>query len=189
MDNGPSKSLRLGAFTFVQSWGYAVVVSWFITNIPADLPADFLSNVFGLATDYTELLLLGLAAYALIIGPEFPAASRLAMDKKSAASRLSSAALYLFLGLSQCFIWATSAGMLELGKFFLGGLGLVIFSVPFISSAQLWFEILVVRDEASTSADMAAARLYEKMMSLFFATAFMAAILQISSFSALRVYF
>ena len=178
VDNGPSKSLRLGAFTFVQSWGYAVVVSWFITNIPADLPADFLSNVFGLATDYTELLLLGLAAYALIIGPEFPAASRLAMDKKSAASRLSSAALYLFLGLGQCFVWATSAGMLELGKFFLGGLGLVIFSVPFISSAQLWFEILVVRDEASTSADMAAARLYEKMMSLFFATAFMAELFQ-----------
>ena len=64
--------------------------------------------------------------------------------------------------------------MLELGTFFLGGLSLVILSVPFISSAQLWFEILVVRDEESISADMAAARLYEKTMSLFFATVFMA---------------
>ena len=174
VDNGPSKSHRLGAFTVVQSWGYAVVVNWFITNLPADLPADFLSNTFSLATDYTVLLLLGLATYALIIGPEFPAASRLAVDKKPAASRLSWATLCLFLGLGQCFMWATSAGMLELGTFFLGGLSLVILSVPFIFSAQLWFEILVVRDEESISADMAAARLYEKTMSLFFATVFMA---------------
>ena len=68
--------------------------------------------------------------------------------------------------------------MPELGIRFLGGAGLVVLSFPFISSAQLWFEILVVRDEGSTSADSAAARLYEGTVSLFLDTVFMAAILQ-----------
>ena len=181
VDNGPSKSLLLGGFTVVQSWKYAVLVSWFVTNIPADFPADFLGGTLNFATNFTVLLLLGLATYALIIGPEFPAASRLAVDKKSAASTLHLAALCLAaFGLSFGSTWATSSGMAELGISFLGGAGLVVLSFPFISSAQLWFEILVVRDEGSTSADSAAARLYEGTVSLFLDTVFMAAILQVT---------
>ena len=137
VDNGPSKSLLLGGFTVVQSWKYAVVVSWFVTNTPADFPADFLSSTFYIATNFTVLLLLGLATYALIIGPEFPAASRLAVDKKSAASRLYLAALCL-AGFSMLFgsTLAASSGMPELGIPFLGGAGLVVLSFPFISSAH-----------------------------------------------------
>ena len=171
------------------------MVTSFVASIPAEFPADFLSSTFSLATTFTVLLLLGLATYALIIGPEFPAVSRLAVDKKSAASGLSWSALCLAVfGLYFGSTLATSAVLDSSGFDFLefvffGGACLVFLSLPFICSAELWFEILVVRDEQSISADSAASRLYKKTVSLFFATASMAAILQISSFSALRVYF
>jgi len=108
-----------------------------------------------------------IATYALIIGPEFPEASRLAVDKESVASRLWLAGLCLLIGLLKCSTWATSADMTELGIVFLGQACLVALSIPFISSATLWFDILIVRDEGSHSAEWAAMRLYERTMELF----------------------
>ena len=80
VDIGPSKSLPLGGFTVVQSWFWAVQASWW-TAWCLERSPEFLSSVINLTTCFSVLLLLGLATYALIIGPEFPAASRLAVDK------------------------------------------------------------------------------------------------------------
>merc|ERR1712085_157591 len=126
------------------------------------------------------------------IGPEFPAASRLAVDKKSAASRLPLTALCLVIfGLYFGYTLETSGvlfswGFVLLEFVFLGGAILAWLSVPFISGARLWFEILVVRDE-SISANLAAARLYDRTMSLFWDTGGVVALLQFVAFSAHRV--
>ena len=196
VDIGPSKSLPLGGYTVVQSWFWAVQASWW-TAWCLERSPELLSSVINLATCFSVLLLLGLATYALIIGPEFPAASRLAVDKKSAASRLSLTALCLvifglYFGYTLFETLETSGvlfswGFVLLEFVFLGGAILAWLSVPFISSARLWFEILVVRDEESISADSAAVNLYERTMSLFLDTGRVVAILQFLSFSAHRV--
>ena len=192
VDIGPSKSLPLGGFTVVQSWFWAVQASWW-TAWCLERSPEFLSSVINLATCFSVLLLLGLATYALIIGPEFPAASRLAVDKKSAASRLSlTASCLVIFGLYFGYTLETSGvlfswGFILLEFVFLGGAILAWLSVPFISSARLWFEILVVRDEESISANLAAARLYDRTMSLFWDTGGVVAILQFVAFSAHRV--
>ena len=158
---------RCRGLTVLRSWCYAVQAIWCGTPLLLYIPAESLKNVIVLAICFTVQLLLGLATYALIIGPEFPEASRLAVDKESVASRLWLAGLCLLIGLLKCSTWATSADMTELGIVFLGQACLVALSIPFISSATLWFDILIVRDEGSHSAEWAAMRLYERTMELF----------------------